>query len=104
MDVDERKLRGLPSATLQGNTEHPSVLDAAGLGQARLLVSALQIEDANRLLAYRARQAGVPSAIHAFDATSAHELEEAGATHLMVSKYDGIRQVAGALRDAGVLD
>ena len=103
IDVDAGKLRGLPCRTMQGNTEHPAVLEHAELGHARLLVSALQIEDANNLLAYRARQAGVPSSIHAFDPVLSDELRENGATHLMVSKYDGIRKVAAALRELGVI-
>ncbi len=110
VDVDAAKLealrRELPagaSHTLQGNTDHPEVLEHAGLERAKLLVSALQIQDANNLMAYRARAAGVPSAIHAFDARLAHELEDHGATYLMVSKYDGIRQMTAALRDAGVI-
>jgi hypothetical protein len=103
VDVDAGKLADLPCSTLQGSTEHPAVLAEARLPRARLLVSALQIEDANKLLAYRARQAGVPSSIHAFDPSLAEELLAEGATHVMVSKYDGIRQVAGALRDAGVI-
>jgi Kef-type K+ transport system membrane component KefB len=104
IDVDAAKLRVLPCATLQGNTEHPSVLEHANLSEAKLLVSALQIEDANNLLAYRAREAGVPSSIHAFDPALVDELRENGATHLMVSKYDGIRQVAAAMQKAGVID
>ncbi len=103
VDVDAAKLLGLPCDTLQGSTDHPAVLERAGLRRARLLVSALQIEEANELLAYRAREAGVPSSIHAFDAELADELRARGATHVMVSKYDGIRQVAEALRSAGVI-
>jgi Kef-type K+ transport system membrane component KefB len=104
VDVDAAKLVGLPSETLQGNTDHPSVLEHANLGSAKLLVSALQIQAANDLLAYRARQAGVPASIHAFDAELVAELEAHGAAHLMVSKYDGIRQMAEALRVAKVID
>ena len=104
VDIDAAKLEGLPCRTFQGDTSHPGVLDHAHLADARLLVSALQIQDANNLLAYRAREAGVPSAIHAFDARLADELEEHGATYLMVSKYDGIRQMGEALRAAGVID
>jgi Kef-type K+ transport system membrane component KefB len=112
VDVDAAKLEAVRAEpgdvpgrleTLQGNTDHPEVLEHAGLERAKLLVSALQIQDANNLMAYRARQAGVPSAIHAFDARLAHELEDHGATYLMVSKYDGIRQMTAALRDAGVI-
>ena len=113
VDVDATKLErvrgelraeGLAAYTQQGNTDHPEVLEDAGLSRARLLVSALQIQDANNLLAYRAREAGVPSAIHAFDARLAHELRAHGATYLMVSKHDGIRQMTAALRAAGVID
>lgn len=104
VDVDAGKLMGLPCRVLQGSTDHPEVLEHAHLDYARLLVSALRIQDANNLLVYRAREAGVPSAIHAFDARSAEELREHGATYLMVSKYDGIRQMTEALRAAGVID
>ncbi|MFO7892735.1 MAG: cation:proton antiporter [Longimicrobiales bacterium] len=104
VDVDARKLEGLPCATLQGNTDHPDVLEHADLADARLLVSALQIQDANNLMAYRARKAGVPTAIHAFDTWAAEELEEHGATYLMVSKYDGIRHMTEALRTEGIID
>jgi hypothetical protein len=103
IDIDADKLRDLPCASLQGSTEYPAVLEEANLAEARLLVSALQIEDANNLLAWRAREAGVPCSIHAFDPALADELRANGATHLMVSKYDGIRQVAAALRNAGVI-
>lgn len=105
IDTDASKLAGLPRcAVLVGNTEYPSVLEEANLKAAKLLVSALQIEDANNLLAYRAKRAGVPSSIHAFDPILSAELRENGATHLMVSKHDGIRQLAEALRAEGVID
>lgn len=104
VDSDPAKLQGLPAdSVLAGSTEYPSVLERANLPRARLLVSALQIEEANNFLAYKAAQAGVPSSIHAFDPTLAGELREHGATHLMVSKYEGIRKVADALRRAGVI-
>ncbi len=104
VDVDPAKLEGLPCARIQGSSDHGGVLSEAGLTRARLLVSALQIEDANNLLAYRASTAGVPSSIHAFDLALADELREYGASHVMLSKFDGIRRIALALRDVGVLD
>ncbi len=104
VDVDAAKLEGLTVETLQGSTDHPEVLERANLPAARLLVSALQIEDANALLAYRAQEAGVLSSIHAFDSSLVPELTAQGATHLMISKHDGIRQMAEALRRAGVID
>lgn len=104
VDVDAAKLEGLPCETLQGSTDHPEVLAHANLAEARLLVSALQIEEANSLLAYRAREQGVPSSIHAFDTALVPELRARGATHLMISKYDGVRQMVEALREATVTD
>lgn len=56
IDTDPRKLENLGSAeTLIGNVEYESVVNEVGLREARLVVSALQIEDANHLLAYRCR-------------------------------------------------
>ncbi len=104
VDVDPGKLRGLSCRTLVGDAEQPAVLEEAGFHRARLLVSTLQIEDTNRLLAWRARAAGVPAAIHAFDDSLIAELEAIGVARLMVSKHDGIRQLAIELRRLGVVD
>jgi Kef-type K+ transport system membrane component KefB len=103
IDTDPRKLEGLDSRTLLGNAEYPAVLEEAGLEHARLLVSALQIEATNNLLTYRARDAGVPVAIHAFDQSVLHGLERLGADHLIRSKNLGIRRIADRLREMGVL-
>jgi Kef-type K+ transport system membrane component KefB len=104
IDTDPVKLANLPAETLTGNAEHAGVLEEADLATAKLLVSSLQIEDANNLLAFRAREAGVPASIHAFDPSLVEELKLLGAKHLMISKHDGIRQVAAALRTAGFID
>ena len=104
LDMDPAKLRGLPCRTLAADAEQPAVLEHAGLARAGLLVSTLQIEDTNRLLAYRARAAGVPASIHAFDASLVRELEALGVAHLMVSKHEGIRQLATEMRRLGVID
>jgi Kef-type K+ transport system membrane component KefB len=103
VDTDPRKLRGLPCRTLLGNVEYPSVLEEAGLEDAKLLVSALQIEGTNNLLAYRARDAGVPAAIHAFDQSVVPTLERLGTEHLIRSKNLGVRRIAEQLREMGVL-
>jgi Kef-type K+ transport system membrane component KefB len=103
IDTDPRKLQGLDSQTLLGNAEYPSVLEEAGLDNARLLVSALQIEATNNLLAYRARDAGIPVSIHAFDQSVLAGLERLGADHLIRSKNVGIRRIADKLREMGVL-
>ncbi|HSJ10951.1 MAG TPA: cation:proton antiporter [Longimicrobiales bacterium] len=105
VDTDAAKLDELGVAdTLVGSVDDAGVLDDAGYTHARLVVSALQIEDTNNLLAYRCRRAGVPVSIHAFDTSLIEELREVGATHLMVSKHDGTREIAQRLRHAGVFD
>jgi Kef-type K+ transport system membrane component KefB len=103
IDSDPRKLAGLPARTILGSAEYHSVLEEANLTQAKLLISALQIEDTNNLLAYWSREAGVPSSIHAFDRSVIDELREIGVSHLMISKNTGIRRIAGELRRLGVL-
>jgi Kef-type K+ transport system membrane component KefB len=103
IDTDPRKLEGLPCGTLLGNAEYPAVLDEAGLKGAKLLVSALQIEGTNNLLAFRARDAGVPAAIHAFDQSVLLSLEKLGADHVIRSKSAGIRRIAERLRDMEIL-
>ncbi len=103
VDTDPGKLKDLSCPTVLGNVEHLSVLEEAGFRNARLLVSALQIEDTNNLLAYRAQRAGVPTSIHAFDRAVVPDLQESGATHLLQSKNAGIRQMTDALREKGLL-
>jgi Kef-type K+ transport system membrane component KefB len=104
IDTDGHKLRGLPALTIVGSIDDSAVLDEANYTQARLVVSALQIEDSNNLLAYRCRTVGVPVSIHAFDPSLIDDLRELGANHIMVPKYDGTRELALQLRQAGVLD
>jgi voltage-gated potassium channel Kch len=103
VDTDPEKLDGLESDTLLGNIDQPAVLEEARLNDARLVVSALQIESVNALLAYRCREAGVTCSIHAFDRSVVRELRELGANHLMVPKTLGIRRMAAELRRRGVV-
>lgn len=104
LDSDPEKLRGLPGESQVGSAESPAVLEEAGVPRAKLVVSALQIEDLNSLLAYRCHRMGVPVSIHAFDPSLAHELLEIGADHVMISKHDGIRHMAEEFRRLGVTD
>jgi Kef-type K+ transport system membrane component KefB len=98
IDTDSHKLADIPCQTVLGSVDHPSVLDAAGLDHAKMVVSALQIEEANNLLAFRARSAGVPVSIHAFDRAVVPELREIGVDHLIDSKSAGLRTLAQTLR------
>jgi Trk K+ transport system NAD-binding subunit len=104
IDTDDDKLAGLPARTLLGSIDDSAVLDEAHFTHAKLVISALQIEDSNNLLAFRCRTAGVPVSIHAFDPSLIDDLKELGADHLIVPKHDGTRELAIRLREAGVLD
>lgn len=103
LDTDERKLAGLPCPTLLGSAEYLDVLLQAGLPRAKLLVSALRIEEANELLAYRSRQFGVPCAIHAVDISVLENLLELDVAYLMLSKVDGMKEQNRLLQERGIL-
>ena len=102
VDTDPEKLEGLPCETLLGNVEYRAVLEEAHMESARLLVSALQIEEVNRLLAYRTEEAGVPCAIHAFDPTSIEDLLRLGVEHLIDSQRVGVDRMVESLSARGV--
>lgn len=103
IDTDGRKLEGLPCPTLLGSAEFLDILLEAGLPKARLLVSALRIEEANELLAFRARQFGVPCAIHAVDTSVLDNLLELEVSYLMLSKVDGMKLQKRVLQEKGLL-
>jgi Kef-type K+ transport system membrane component KefB len=103
IDTDPVKLEGLPCETLHGNAIYASVLEEAHLSDARLLVSALQIEDTNNLLAFRSHRAGVPCAIHAFDQSVVADLRDLGVDYLIRSKVEGTRKIIDELRQRGVI-
>lgn len=92
IDTDIAKLEDLPCETMLGDAVYKSVLDAANLKNARLLISALHIEDTNRLLAYRCKQYGVPTAIHAFDPSVVAALEDLGVDRLIEPRRDGVER------------
>lgn len=104
VDVDPFKLASVDSETMHGNVDHWSVLEAACVPRARLVVSALQIEDANSLLAYRCRALNVPVAVHAFDASVRPDLEALEVDYIMDSKLEGARRLRDALIELEVLD
>ncbi len=103
IDTDGRKLEGLPCPTLLGSAEYLDILLEAGLPKARLLISALRIEEANELLAFRARQFGVPCAIHAVDTSVLDNLLELDVSYLMLSKVDGMKMQKRVLQEKGLL-
>ena len=106
VDVDPVKLEKVrPQAnTLLGNVEYESVVNEAGIPHAKGVVSALQIEDTNHLLAYRCRIGHVPFAVHAFDPDLVDELLELGADYLMTPVIDGIQAQSEILKEKGAVN
>src|SRR5690606_6190476 len=76
VDTDARKLEGLPGHPMVGSIDDPVMAEDVGLARARLVISALKIEETNSLLAYRCKELGVPVAIHAFDRSVMGELRD----------------------------
>lgn len=104
IDTDIHKLEGLgPADTLIGNVEYHSVVEEIGLREARLVVSALQIEDTNHLLAYRCRAEGVPCAIHAFDVSVVDDLLDLETSYLLMPAIDGVVEQRALMEKEGLL-
>ena len=105
IDTDPKKLEGLmPATTIIGNVEYESLVDEFALHKAKLVVSALQIEDVNHLLAYRCRNAGVPCAIHAFDVSMVEDLLDLGTAYLLMPAMDGVVRQRQAMHTEGVIE
>jgi hypothetical protein len=103
IDTNPQRLAPLKSHTIVGNAEDWAVLEEANLPQAKLLISALHIEDTNDLLAYRCRQLQVDCAIHAVDLEETNNLLEMDVTYLMIPKVDGIKLQNEKLAELGIL-
>lgn len=103
IDTDPRKLTNLPCEAFHGNVEYLSVLHAVNLPQAKLLISALHIESANELLAYRCDSLGVPCSVNVSDLSVTENLLDLNVAYLMIPKVDGIKAQTRELRRMGVL-
>lgn len=103
IDTDPRKLADLPCETCLGNVEYLSVLEEAGLKEARLFISALRIEPTNDLLAYRCRQFDIPAAIQVVDLSVVDNLLEMDVKYLMIPKIDGMKLQNRVLQEHGFL-
>lgn len=103
VDTDPVKLEGLPGRALLGSVDYLSVLQEAGYEKAKLIVSALQIEETNDLLAYRGKSVGVPCAIHVVDLSVVDNLLQLEVDYLMVSKVDGVKAQLRTLMVLNVL-
>lgn len=103
VDTDPRKLENLPGETLLGSVAYLSVLEQAGYQRAKLLISALQIEEVNDLLAYRCHSVKIRCAIHVIDLSVVDNLLDLETDYLMVSKVDGVKAQLTTLREMAVL-
>ncbi|MEM1158040.1 MAG: cation:proton antiporter [Verrucomicrobiota bacterium] len=104
VDTDPAKLDQVEGAeTFIGNVEYESVLEEIGLPDSRLVISALQIEDFNQLLAYRCRSAGVPCAIHAFDPSVIQDLVDLEVRYLLSPSLEGVVIQHQLLQEQGLL-
>ncbi|MEX2302528.1 MAG: cation:proton antiporter [Bryobacterales bacterium] len=103
IDTDSRKLQGLPVLTINGNVDHMEVIEQSGMAHAKLVVSALQIEDANLLLAYRCKQLGVPVAVHGFDRSVIDNLRREGVDYVIDSRARGIGAIMQELAQTGAI-
>lgn len=98
VDTDPAKLADLPAETVIGDANVALVLEEVGAAGAKLVVSALRIEDTNRLLAHRCAAMDVPLAVHAVDAAEERELEEIGADFVIASKREGAERMLERVR------
>jgi Kef-type K+ transport system membrane component KefB len=103
IDTDPTKLEKLPCKSLLGSAEYLSVLQEANLESAKLLVSALRIEDANDLLAYRCQSAGIRCAINVVDLSVIDNLMDLDASYLMIPKVDGVKAQSRLLKEMEVI-
>lgn len=103
IDTDPEKLKDLPCNTMIGSVDYDSVLESASFHKAKLIISALHIEDTNNLLAHRARMHGIPASIHAFDPTVKQELERIGVDYLILPKENAIQKQLQVLESEGIL-
>jgi Kef-type K+ transport system membrane component KefB len=105
IDTDPEKLAGLGAAdTVIGSVEYETVIEEIGMRRAKLVVSALQIEDVNHLLAYRCRNMRVPCAIHAFDVSVVEDLLDLDTTYLLMPNVDGVVEQREIMEREGIVE
>jgi monovalent cation:proton antiporter-2 (CPA2) family protein len=107
LDIDSDRvelLRKLGLAVYYGDASRPDLLEAAGAGQARLIVLALDSPERTVALAraVRRRYPHLTILARAFDWADAHELLDAGVTHVYRASVDtALRTGADALHLLG---
>jgi Kef-type K+ transport system membrane component KefB len=86
IDTDPHKLEGLPVEKRLGDISYEDTLNEANLTRAKLAISALKIDEANRLFVHRCTALGVPVAVHGFDRSVLEGLEKLNPDFLLNSK------------------
>lgn len=86
VDTDGRKMSGLACHMLVGDIDYASTLEAAGLQGASMAISALRIENVNKLFVFRCRDAGIPVAVYASERPMREQLSEVGASYLVEAR------------------
>lgn len=102
IDNDAQKLAGLRAVTKLGDIAYMDTLLEAGLPSAKLAISALKIDEANRLFTHHCRAMGVPAVVHGFDRAVIRGMVEAGPRHIIDSKKAADDLLEAMLRRAGV--
>lgn len=103
VDIDPNKLAGIGCETLLGDAGDPATLEEAGLKDAHMLITALQIEETNDLLAYRCRMAGVPCVANVMDLSATENLIAMDTRFLLVPKVDGVALQSVELKKLGLI-
>ncbi|MCH8473645.1 MAG: cation:proton antiporter [Opitutales bacterium] len=91
IDNDPGKLEGLGVEGLIGNVEDLSLREEANLDSAKMVISALQIEDTNLILAWHCQECGVPFVVNAFDLSIIPDLLDLNSSYLMTPFIDGLK-------------
>jgi Trk K+ transport system NAD-binding subunit len=103
IDTDPGKLAGLPCRILAGNVDYLSTLKDAELERASLAISALRIEAANTLFAFRCRAFGVPVVCYGYDDAMVEQLARVGADHIVESRTESGRRFIEELERIGAV-
>ena len=93
IDTDGEKMRGLACHTLVGDVDYASTLEEAGLHGARAAISALRIENVNKLFVFQCRKAGVSVAVYASDKSMREQLREVGVSYLVEARHSAGKRI-----------
>jgi len=79
------------------------MVEESNLANAKLVVSALQIEDTNHLLAHRCKTLNVPTVIHAFERSVIDGLRRENVAYRITMEAIVANSLTARLREEGVV-